>query len=378
MLLGEMNAPLVGVCVLDLTHHVAGPYCTRLLLDYGASVLKVERPGGDPARRLPPFLVSSEGHETSLLFLYLNQGKETLTLDLSSEEGRNRCLELARVADVVVENYRPGTLDRLGLGWESFQAANPRLVLTSISNFGQDGPYRDYRAWDIVADALGGLAYIFGYPDREPLTHANPQAQYRAGVYAASATVAALLHEGGTFYSENRGKLGITLDLREPGAVTVFRDLVQISDFVMENYTPRVMSSFGLDYESLRSIRPELIMLSSTGYGHSGPWSNYAAVGPTTEAASGLTAVSGYHDGRPVMPDIPYTDYIAAEQAVLAILLALFRRKRSGRGGYVDVAQIEAQAALAGDGGATSSPSSPLSATSACLTTRAIGPAATR
>jgi CoA:oxalate CoA-transferase len=191
------DLPLAGVRVVDLTHHVAGPYCTHLLATHGASVVKIERPGGDPARRLPPFLERGDGGRESLLFRYLNRGKETLTLDLKDPAGRDRCLALAREADVVVENFRPGTLNRLGLGWETLHALNPRLILTSISNFGQDGPYRDFKAWDIVADALGGLAYIFGYADREPLTHPNPQAQYRAGVYAASATVAALLNLDG-------------------------------------------------------------------------------------------------------------------------------------------------------------------------------------
>ena len=193
----QPEPPLAGVRVLDLTHHVAGPYCTRLLADYGASVLKIERPDGDPARRLPPFLDAENESPLSLLFLYLNNDKETLILDLGQAEGRERCLALAKTADVVVENFRPGTLEKFGLGWNVLHAANPRLIVTSISNFGQNGPYRDYRAWDIVADALGGLAYIYGYPDREPLTHANPQAQYRAGVYAAAATVAALLNLDG-------------------------------------------------------------------------------------------------------------------------------------------------------------------------------------
>ena len=154
---------------------------------------------------------------------------------------------------------------------------------------------------------------------------------------------------GGTFYSENRGKLGIVLDLRQPAAVEVLRDSVRVSDVVLENFTARVMRSFGLDYPELVKLRPDLIMLSSTGYGHSGPWRNYSAVGPTTEAASGLAAVSGYRGGSPVLADIPYTDYVAAEQAVLAILLALYRRRRTGRGGYVDLAQTEAQSTVAGE-----------------------------
>lgn len=154
---------------------------------------------------------------------------------------------------------------------------------------------------------------------------------------------------GGTFYSENRGKLGMTLNLRIPEAVEIFRGIVRISDVVMENFTARVMPGFGLDYDQLVKERPDLIMLSSTGYGHSGPWANYAAVGPTTEAASGLAALSGYRDGPPVLPDIPYTDYVAAEHAVLAVILALFRRRRTGVGGWIDLAQTETQTALTGE-----------------------------
>lgn len=186
------SRPLDGIRVLELTHYVAGPYCGRLLADYGASVLKVERQGGDPARGLPPSIQLASGSSESLLYLYLNHGKEHVTLDLKSAAGIDRARALAAEADVIVENFRPGALEKLGLSWETLHATNPRLVLTSISNFGQTGPYRDYRAWDIVADALGGLSYIFGYSDRQPLTHPNPQAQYRAGACAAAATVAAL------------------------------------------------------------------------------------------------------------------------------------------------------------------------------------------
>ena len=190
---GVTGRPLEGIRVLDLTHYVAGPYCTRLLLDYGASVLKIERPRGDPVRNWPPFVDGKAGRE-SLLHLYLNHDKETLTLDLKSDEGRERALELVRDSDVVVENFRPTTMEHLGLGWDVLHALNPRLVMTSISNFGQHGPHSGYKAWDIIADAMGGLAYIHGYADREPLTHGNPQPQYRAGVVAASATLAALLN----------------------------------------------------------------------------------------------------------------------------------------------------------------------------------------
>src|SRR3990172_5333261 len=152
--------PLEGVRVLDLTHYVAGPYSTRLLAEQGASVLKIERPGGDPIRKWPPFFAGAD--EPSLFYHYLNHGKETLTLDLATPGGRDRVLELAREADVAVENFRPRTLDPFQLGWDVLHSVKPRLTLPSISNFGQYGPYREYRAWDIVADALGGIAYIHG------------------------------------------------------------------------------------------------------------------------------------------------------------------------------------------------------------------------
>jgi len=154
---------------------------------------------------------------------------------------------------------------------------------------------------------------------------------------------------GGTYHSENRGKLGLTLDLRNPASVEIFRRLVAISDVVMENFTPRVMKGFGLDYDALRRVRPDIIMLSSTGYGHTGPWANFKAVGPTTEAASGVASVTGYEGGIPVLPDIPYTDYTAADQGVFAILAALYRRRRTGEGAFIDLSQVEAQASLAGE-----------------------------
>jgi len=185
--------PLDGLRIVDLTQYVAGPYCTRLLAEQGATIVRVERPGGDPIRK---WRASGRRGPTpvGLLYTYLNHGKSTQELDLSETEGRDAFIELVREADVLVENFRPGTMDRFGLGWNELHSINPRLILTSISNFGQRGPYQGFRAWDIVIDALGGLAYIHGFVDGPPLTHGNPQAQYRAGVVAASATMAALLN----------------------------------------------------------------------------------------------------------------------------------------------------------------------------------------
>ena len=186
---------LEGVKVLDLTHHIAGPYCTKLLADFGAEVVKVERPGGDPARRMAPFFHDEVDPEKSLLFAYLNTNKHSVTLNLKSEKGIQVLKTLIEGSDILVENFAPRVMPSLGLDFQSLQQINPSLVMTSISNFGQTGPYRDYKAADIVEYAMGGLMYIFGTYDGGPLKHAFSQAQFKAGTDAASATLMALYHQ---------------------------------------------------------------------------------------------------------------------------------------------------------------------------------------
>ncbi len=186
---------LEGVKVIDLTHQIAGPYCTKLLADFGADVIKVERPGGDPARRLPPFFHDETDADKSLLFLYLNTNKRGITLNLKTIQGKAMLRDLIRGADMLVENYSPRVMPGLGLDYEALREINPSLVMTSISNFGQTGPYRDYRAADIVEYALGGLMYIFGGYDAPPLKHALHQAQFRAGTDSASASLMAMYHQ---------------------------------------------------------------------------------------------------------------------------------------------------------------------------------------
>ena len=184
---------LTGIKVLDLSHHIAGPYCAKLLADLGADVVKVERPDtGDPARRMAPFYHDMEDAEHSLLFLYLNTSKSSITLDLKSERGREVVRRLAAESDLVVENFSPRVMPSLGLDYEELQGLNRRLVMVSISNFGQTGPYRDYKATEIVEYALGGLMYMMGSNGREPLKHALHQAQFKAGVNAAGAALIAL------------------------------------------------------------------------------------------------------------------------------------------------------------------------------------------
>jgi crotonobetainyl-CoA:carnitine CoA-transferase CaiB-like acyl-CoA transferase len=200
---------LAGVKVVDLTHYLSGPYCTKMLATLGADVVKIERPGrGDPARRLGPSAVPSPNAggstgspstdwppgETGAWFLYLNTSKKSLTLDLKSQEGREILLRLARTADILVENFAPGVMQRLGLGYEELSAENPALVVTSISNYGQTGPHRDWKAAEINLYAAGGLMNITGEPDQEPLKEGAPLAELGAGQNAFVATMTALLH----------------------------------------------------------------------------------------------------------------------------------------------------------------------------------------
>ena len=143
------------------------------------------------------------------------------------------------------------------------------------------------------------------------------------------------------FYEQNRNKYSLTLELNDNGCIDALRELVSISDVFAENFTPRVMRNFKLEYEDLRRIRPDIIMVSSTGYGYTGPWADYGAIGYTTEATSGLSHISGYKDGPPVLPEIPYADYTAAEHTAFAIMAALAYRARTGKGQFIDVSQSE-------------------------------------
>ena len=187
------NGALTGLKVLDFTHFVSGPYCTKLLADYGAEVIKVEPPGGDGARRMGPFPNDKPDPEQSGLFLHLNTNKRSIVIDLKQTGASGLTERLALWADVVVESFRPGVADRLGIGFQRLISINPRLNYTSISNFGQNGPYRDYRGSEIVFYGMGGEMHSTGLADREPLKLGGQVGLYQAGAVAAVATMGATL-----------------------------------------------------------------------------------------------------------------------------------------------------------------------------------------
>jgi crotonobetainyl-CoA:carnitine CoA-transferase CaiB-like acyl-CoA transferase len=188
------DGPLAGVKVLDLSRVLAGPYCSMILADLGADVIKVEELGrGDQTRTIPPF-VNGESH----YFLAVNRNKRSIAVDLKKPEGRDLVLELARSCDVLLENFRPGVLDRLGLGSEALEAANPRLVVCSISGFGQTGPLRETPSFDLVTQAMSGVMSINGEPDGPPTKLGIPLGDVGGGLWAAIGILAGLQKRGAT------------------------------------------------------------------------------------------------------------------------------------------------------------------------------------
>ena len=184
---------LEGIRVLDLGRDVSGTFCAKLLADYGADVIKVEPPEvGDAARRAGPFVGDDPHPDKSIKFLYLNTNKRSITLDVGCESGRHVLNSLLPRVDVLVENYMPAESESLDMTYAALSGKNPSLVVTSITPFGQTGPYRDLAATDIVTCALSGLMYHSGDSDREPLRSALDQSSYVAGANAAAATLAAL------------------------------------------------------------------------------------------------------------------------------------------------------------------------------------------
>ncbi len=182
-----MQGALDHLLVLDLTSHLSGPYCAMMLADHGAEVIKIEPPSGDSARNMPPFV-----NGQSAPFMTWNRNKRSIVLDLKQQADKDALLKLIDQADVLVENYRPGVLDRLGIGWAMLHQRNPRLILASISGFGQTGPYSARGGFDLVTQAMSGLMSTNGPADGPP--HRLPIAisDVTAGMFLAFGVLAAV------------------------------------------------------------------------------------------------------------------------------------------------------------------------------------------
>jgi crotonobetainyl-CoA:carnitine CoA-transferase CaiB-like acyl-CoA transferase len=183
--------PLAGLRVLEMGSTVAGPFCGRLLADFGAEVVKIEDPAGDPVRTM-----GKRFHGKSLYAASIFRNKALLALDLRQTRGREIARDMAQRADVLIENFRPGSLESWGLGYEQLSAVNPGLVMVRISGFGQDGPYSQRAGYGVIGEALSGLRHLTGDPDRPPARVAVSMTDYITGLYAAFGATMALLVRG--------------------------------------------------------------------------------------------------------------------------------------------------------------------------------------
>ncbi len=185
------NFALQGMRVLDVSQVMAGPFCALLLGDMGADVIKVEKPnGGDDSRRMAPPFINGE----SAAFLAMNRNKRSICIDLKQPAGKDLFRQLAARADVIVENFRPGTMESLGLGYRELSAEHPELIYCSISGFGQTGPYRERSGFDLIAQGMSGLMSVTGHPGQPPIKVGVPLADLNAGLFGALGVLTAYVH----------------------------------------------------------------------------------------------------------------------------------------------------------------------------------------
>ncbi|HNX75706.1 MAG TPA: CaiB/BaiF CoA-transferase family protein [Candidatus Rifleibacterium sp.] len=197
-----MSGPLHGIKVVDLTRVLAGPFCTMTLADLGAEIIKIEKPGsGDDSRAFGPHLKGESAY-----FMSINRGKKSLTLDLKSEQGREILLKLVEKADVLVENFKPGVMKKLGLDYDTLKQTNPRLIYCASSGFGQTGPYSSRPAYDLIIQGMGGLMSITGPDASQPTKVGSSIADIIAGVFSAIGILSAL-------YSRNQTGRGQMVDI---------------------------------------------------------------------------------------------------------------------------------------------------------------------
>ena len=222
---------LGGRRVLELADE-RGVYCGKLLADMGADVIKIEKPGGDATRNIPPFWEDRPHPDRSLFFLYTNTSKRGVTLDITRVEGKGLFRRLAETADMVLETFPPGFLEDLGLGYRDLRELNSRLVLTSITDFGQTGPYRSFNSSEIVAAALGGSMYVTGEGEDPPVKLAGSQAHMMASTYAAVSSMIAL-------YSSSISGKGQHVDISVEEATVSVSHICGVGKWLDDGIIPR-------------------------------------------------------------------------------------------------------------------------------------------
>lgn len=233
--------PFAGILVIDLTRVLAGPFCTMMLAELGARVIKIENPdGGDDSRRFEPFRDGKSAY-----FQSLNRGKESIALDLKKPADCELLMTMVRRADVFVENYRPGTLDRLGLGYERLAAENARLIYAAVSGFGQTGPWRHKPAYDMIVQAQGGVMSITGQPGGPPTKAGTSIGDITGGLFTALGIASAL------YYRERTG-LGMKVD------VSMLDGQIAILEHAIMRYAAlgRVSGPIGNRHPSIAPFEP--------------------------------------------------------------------------------------------------------------------------
>jgi CoA:oxalate CoA-transferase len=234
------TGPLTGLLVIDLTRVLAGPFCTLMLAELGARVIKVESPVGDDSRRFEPIIDGQSGY-----FASLNRGKESIVLDLKNAEDRSIFLNMIRRGDVLVENYRPGTLERLGLGYDCLHKENPRLIYAAVSGFGHTGPWSARPAYDMIVQALCGLMSVTGHPGGSPTKAGTSVGDITGGLFTLVGITAALYHR-------ERTGAGIKVD------VGMFDALLAILESAAVRYlnTGQVPGPLGNRHPSIAPFEP--------------------------------------------------------------------------------------------------------------------------
>jgi crotonobetainyl-CoA:carnitine CoA-transferase CaiB-like acyl-CoA transferase len=305
--------PLAGIRVIDLTRVLSGPYCTMALADLGADVIKVEPPGGDDTRQWGPPYVAGE----SAYFLSANRGKRGIVLDLKAEAGRQALWDLIATADIVAQNFRPGTLEKLGFGWEAIHAKHPRVILVSLSGYGQTGPLASRPGYDLVAQGEGGLMGVTGEPGGPPVKAGFSIADIGAGMWATIGLLAALRVRDAT------GEGGhVDVSLLD---TMVSWQTYQGQGYLLAGKVPRALGS------AHPSIVPYQAFEASDGYftvavGNDSLWLRLCDV---LDRAGGADA-AGERDGAPWYRAGQYTtndDRVRQREEIVGALNALFRTR---------------------------------------------------
>ena len=223
----ESQGALSGIRVLDLSRVLAGPFCTMLLGDMGAEIIKIEVPGqGDDSRRYPPFI-----GEESAYFMNLNRNKKSIVLNLKESGAKEIFLDLIKRSDVILENFRPGTMEKLGLGYDTLKAQNPDIVYSCISGFGHSGLYKDLPGYDIIGQAMGGIMSITGWPDSPPTRTGTAIADVLGGLCACIGILTSLL-------AIRNGRSGQKVDISlVDSVVSAMETIIQI--YLVENRIPQ-------------------------------------------------------------------------------------------------------------------------------------------